>query len=471
MSYNFRMAMRWLRRMRCVPLLVCLTAALLGLAPQISEAQDPSPSGNLLKNPGFDWPVSARADMCNPGAAKGNVIVPHDWEPYWTCKTGKENNQDQVNRAPEFRMMTTEMASDRVHTYPTAGSFFNFWSLNRSAGFYQLVGNITPGTRLRFNVWVNLLTTDSDILPLNSSRSPGGLQARACIHTTGGMGLIPDTNDPKVVCGAWGRPYDTWAEVSVEATAASGSVAVIIDTTADYPVKHNDVQVDDASLVVVGAAAASANANAAAKVAAPAAPAPAAPAPAAVPANTGVAQVTVKGETANIRSSPNLNGTILNAEMQGKSFNVRGYSSDKQWWQIEYAGGTGGLAYVHNSVVTPNGPAQAALNGTAAPAPVAAPVAAAPTAAPPQPAAPIAAAPAGGIPQVVVTTAGDRLNVRASPNPNGQIVAKASNGAVLEVKSLSADRQWWQVTFPGGTGWVMTSFVTANAAARQIAPS
>ena len=459
------MAMRWSWRKRCVSLL-CLTAALLSSTPHVSEAQDSG--GNLLKNPGFDWPVSSRADMCNPGAQKGNVIVPHDWEPYWTCKSGKENNQDQINRAPEFRMMTTEMASDRVHTYPTAGSFFNFWSLNRSAGFYQLVQNITPGTRLRFNIWVNLLTTDSDILPLNSSRSPGGLQARACIHTTGGMGLIPDTNDAKVVCGAWVRPYDTWGEANVEAVAAANSVAVIIDTTADYPVKHNDVHVDDASLTVVGTGAPAPAAPASAAQTAPATTA----APSA-PASAGAAQVSVSGATANVRSTPSLAGTILNAETQGKSFNVRGYSTDKQWWQIEYPGGPNGVAYVHTSVVTPNSAAQAAMNGSAVPAaaPAAAPAPTTASAAPAPTTAPPAAASTGGTPQVVVTTAGDRLNVRASPSTTAQILAKADNGVVLEVKAVSADRQWWQVAIPGGTGWVMATWVKPNAAAQQVTPA
>ena len=171
----------------------------------------------------------------------------------------------------------------------------------------------------------------------------------------------------------------------------------------------------------------------------------------------------VKGETANIRSAPSINSTIVNAETQGKAFNVRGYSSDKQWWQIEYAGGTGGIAYVHNSVVTPNSAAQAALNGNAAP------IASAPTSVAPAPVA--VAAPVGGSPQVVVTTAGDRLNVRAAPNATAQIVAKASNGAVLDVKSISADRQWWQVAIPNGTGWVMANWVTANAAAKQVTPA
>jgi len=74
--------------------------------------------------------------------------------------------------------MTVDIAPDRVRSYPTSASFFNYHSLNRSVGLYQIVRGVTPGTRLRFSVWVNLLTTNSDVLPLSSAREPGGLRAR-----------------------------------------------------------------------------------------------------------------------------------------------------------------------------------------------------------------------------------------------------------------------------------------------------
>ncbi|BCX03710.1 MAG: hypothetical protein KatS3mg053_1648 [Candidatus Roseilinea sp.] len=428
---------------RAVRYALCTALCAAALAvPGAARAQ--GSGSNLLKNPGFDWPAQTNGDVCAPGWAKDNAITPHEWMAFWTCKSGEELNQDLVNRAPEFRVMTVDIAADRVRSYPTSASFFTFRSINRSAGLYQIVRGVTPGARLRFSVWVNLLTTNSDVLPLSSSRQPGGLQARACIHTSGAVFIVPNLNDPAVVCGAWVRPYDTWGEAVVEATAASDTVAVIIDTTAEYPVIHNDVHVDDASLTVVGGA-----------------PAPQAPAttlgaqPAAV-ANATTPGVVVKTATANVRAAPSFNGAILASAPQGTIFSVRAYTADRQWWQIEFKGAQGGLAYIHSSVVTPNAAAQAALGGSPA------------TAQPPATAQSIVGAPA----QVVVNTGGSRLNVRAAPAANAPILGRVQNGASLEVKGVSPDKQWWRIAYAGGadgTAWVMAQYVVPNAAAKQLA--
>jgi len=412
------------------------------LAPGTARAQSGGP--NLLKNPGFDWPAQTNGDVCAPGWQKDNAITPHEWTAYWTCKSGEEVFQDQVNRPPEFRVMTVDIAADRVRSYPTSASFFNYRSINRSVGLYQIVRDVVPGSRLRFSVWVNLLTTNSSILPLSSAREPGGLRARACIHTTGNVFLTPNLNDPAVVCGDWVRPYDTWGEAVVEATAAMSIIAVIIDATADYPVIHNDVQVDDASLTVVGSSPAPTSS-------------PAQPQPAAASAPVGAPAVLVKTPTANVRAAPSFSGAILASAPQGTTFTVRAYTADRQWWQIEFSNAPGGLAYVHNSVVTLNAAAQAALGGSA-------------PAAPQQPAAPqtIAGVPA----QVVVNTGGGRLNVRAMPASNGQILGRVQNGASLEVKGISPDKRWWRIAYAGGadgTAWVMAQYVIPNAAARQLA--
>lgn len=450
---------RWLRTVRCAFLGVGCAALLLATgtpAPNALYAQSPGP--NLLKNPRFDWPGQSNGDLCELGAAKDNVITPHDWMPFWTCKTGEEKNQDVINRAPEYRVMTVDIASDRVRSFPTSASFFTYRSINRSAGLYQIVTNITPGSRLRFSVWANLLTTNSDILPLNSSRQPGGLQVRACLHTTGNIGMIPNVNDPAMVCGPWSRPYDTWGEVAVEATAAASSVAVVIDTTAEYAVLHNDVHLDDAELVVIGG-----------NVAPALAPSP--PQPSAVQSpgaatggasggTSGVPGVIVKTPTANVRAAPSYSGAIIASAPQGTTFVVRAYTPDRQWWQIEFSGGQNGLAYIHNSVVTLNAAAQAALgiSGSA-------------TTAPAQPASP-AQSIVGATAQVVVNTGGGRLNVRATPATNGVILGRVQNGANLEVKGISADKQWWRIAYAGGadgTAWVMAQYVIPNAAALQLA--
>ncbi len=449
-------------RMRSKPIFRTLLATLLvavsgGVAVLPNGSLASAQGANLLKNPGFDWPAQTNGDVCAPGWQKDNAITPQDWTPYWTCKNDNEKNQDQINRAPEYRVMTVDIARDRVRNGTTSASFFTFWALNRSMGLYQRVQGITPGAKLRFSIWANLLTTDSDELPLNSSRAPGGLQARACIHTTGNFALVPNFNDPAMVCGPWGRYYDTWGEVSVEATAAANEVAVIVDTTADYPVKHNDVHVDDASLTVLGAGAAPAAAPAAA------AP-PAQPASQPAAANEGAPRVTVKTPTANVRSAPSYTAQIIAQAQQGVSFVIRAYTADKEWFQVEYAGGQNGTAYIHTSVVTLNAAAQAALSGTGAPfAPAAA--AAAPAAAASQPQ--VASGPA----MVVVSTGGSRLNLRATPASTGTIVAKAADGTSLTVTGISPDKQWWQVSVagvPNNTAWVMAQWVKPNAAAQQL---
>ena len=441
---------RWLCAALCATLCTAAlcTAALCAAAmsaPGAAHAQSGGP--NLLKNPGFDWPAQTNGDVCAPGWAKDNAITPHEWMAFWTCKSGEELNQDLVNRAPEFRVMTVDIAADRVRGYPTSASFFTYRSINRSAGLYQIVRDITPGTRLRFSVWVNLLTTNSDVLPLSSSRQPGGLRARACIHTTGNIFLVPNLNDPAVVCGDWVRPYDTWGEAVVEATAAANVVAVVLDSTADYPVIHNDVHVDDASLTVVGGNPAPASNPTQQQPAAASATA----------ATTGTPGVVVKMPTANVRAAPSFSGAILASAPQGTTFPVRAYTADREWWQIEFSGAQGGLAYIHNSVVTLNAAAQAAL-GIGAPAASQQPTAAQT----------IVGAPA----QVVVNTGGGRLNVRAAPASNGQILGRVQNGASLEVKGISPDRRWWRIAYAGGadgTAWVMAQYVIPNAAARQLA--
>jgi uncharacterized protein YgiM (DUF1202 family) len=443
------------------PIFRTLLAALLvvvsgGIAAGPSASSATAQGANLLKNPGFDWPAQTNGDVCAPGWQKDNAITPQDWTPYWTCKNDNEKNQDQINRAPEYRVMTVDIASDRVRNGTTSASFFTFWALNRSMGLYQRVQGITPGTKLRFSIWANLLTTDSDELPLNSSRAPGGLQARACIHTTGNFALVPNFNDPAVVCGPWGRYYDTWGEVSVEATAAANEVAVLVDTTADYPVKHNDVHVDDASLTVVGAGGAPATAPVAAPVAQPQTQSQPAP------ANESAPRVTVKTPTANVRSAPSYTAQIIAQAQQGVSFVIRAYTSDKEWFQVEYTGGQNGTAYIHTSVVTPNAAAQVAL-GQSSTAPAVA--AAAAPAAQTQPQVATSAA------TVVVSTGGSRLNLRATPASSGTIVAKAADGTSLTVTGISADKQWWQVSVngvPNNTAWVMAQWVKPNAAAQQL---
>ncbi len=465
---------RKVRAATCVVLALAL--ACTGQALQPASGQTAGP--NLLDNPDFGWPEQTNPDVCAPEWIKHSARTPRAWVPYWACKTESQRNQDQINREPEFRAMNADIEEQRgrVRSYPTAASFFNFYSLNQSAGLVQVVRNITPGSRLRFSIWTQLWTTNGD--SPNSDFQPGGLQARACIDTSGVTTARPDFNNNAIVCGAPTRTYDQYVQISVEAVAAANQVTVIFDTSAEYPVKHNDVFADDAELIVVGGAAA----------------APAAPAAPAASAAAGPA-VSIKLAQANIRNAPSYAGAIIGTGTLGTSYPATAVTQDGQWFQIQYQGG---VAYVHASVVTPNSAAQAALNGgrPAAPpaAPTATPVATSPS--PPSgapapatsgnaldalpivqglPTKPAAPAPAPATPsgeaQAIANTGRNRLIVRAQPVATGTVLGRVVTGTAFRVLGVSADKKFWRVVYPGapgGEGWVMVQWTSANEAAQRL---
>jgi len=323
-------------------------------------------SANLLVNPTFNPPWSKRWDVCK-SAVLEEVQVPEGWESYFQCQASTD--PQNINRAPEYRMVSDTDFAYRVRSSPTALRYFNFWALNQSAGVFQIVSNITPGSRLRFSMWVQLWTSNSDQLPPTSLIEPGGLETRLCISLDGGR---PDFGNPNLICSNWARPYDQYGQLSVEGVAVAGQVTVILNTRAAYPVKHNDVMADDAELVVLGVG----------DVPVLPTPQPAAPAPepSVAPAPTGVA--------------PQLAQT------------------------------------------------QAITDSTIVP-------------------------PASNTPQIVVI-ANRRVNIRAKPSLKSILIWQVKKGAVLTVKGISSDRQWWQILYRRRLVWIMALYTLPNEAARNV---
>ncbi|MCL5994757.1 MAG: SH3 domain-containing protein [Chloroflexi bacterium] len=302
-----------MRMISTLALSVILAAGLGGPA----RAQAPDP--NLLANPGFDEPWSKRYDGCK-NAVLEEVQVPWGWDPYYVCQSPED--PPNINRTPEYRMVGSRDYPDRVHSGATALRYFNFWALNRSAGVFQVVNDVAPGSRLRFGLWVQLWTSDVDAQPPNSQEKPGNLEARVCIDQDGG-GL--DFNDSNLVCSAWSRPWDRYEELAVEGIARGGQVIVVLNTRAEFPVKHNDVQADDATLVVTGRGSVSPSA-------AGNAPAVAAPA-------GDVARIAVRNAVVNLRAAPSTAAKILGQVKLGEVLDVKARSSDRRWWQVTYRDG------------------------------------------------------------------------------------------------------------------------------------
>ncbi len=68
---------------------------------------------------------------------------------------------------------------------------------------------------------------------------------------------------------------------------------------------------------------------------------------------------------------------------------------------------------------------------------------------------------AGGI--SVTVTYSDPINVRSGPSTIlYPVVAQLNPGEVVPALGISPGREWIQVSYPGGTGWVYASFVSIS---------
>jgi LysM repeat protein len=140
------------------------------------------------------------------------------------------------------------VCASRIRSGGNAQKYFTFFSIHDS-GMYQQVSGITPGARLRFSVYMQAWSTHSNATT-SSGQSSMGMQVG--IDPIGG--LNPFSAD--VVWSGVQDTYDAWGLYTVEAVARSRTVTVFTRSAPVYPLQHNDIYLDDASLVVVGSGAA-----------------------------------------------------------------------------------------------------------------------------------------------------------------------------------------------------------------------
>jgi len=69
----------------------------------------------------------------------------------------------------------------------------------------------------------------------------------------------------------------------------------------------------------------------------------------------------------------------------------------------------------------------------------------------------------------VTVTYTDPINVRSGPSTIlYPIVAQLNPGEVVPALGISPGREWIQITYPGGTGWVYSSFVSISGGELRI---
>ena len=71
----------------------------------------------------------------------------------------------------------------------------------------------------------------------------------------------------------------------------------------------------------------------------------------------------------------------------------------------------------------------------------------------------------------VTVTYSDPINVRSGPSTQlYPIIAQLNPGEVVPALGISPGREWIQITYPGGTGWVYASFVSISGELRIVEP-
>ncbi len=245
-----------------VVIIAIATAAPLAAAPALApSAAEPTPNvpGNLLVNPGFESPYGKQCCQTDlsiylPNTPVDEVQTAQGWFGWWRqpdsspnypsrCDLPSSERICKIWHRPEWREAAPY--ANRIRTGTNAQKYFTFWSVHE-AGMYQRVTGIKPGAKLQFSAYMSAWSTAT--AESLTSEGQQTMTLKVGIDPYGGT----DPFSPNIVWSAPGDSYDTFAQFTVQATAAANAVTVFTYSQPVYPLQHNDVYVDDAALVVAG---------------------------------------------------------------------------------------------------------------------------------------------------------------------------------------------------------------------------
>lgn len=247
--------MRWIKtvvRGLCASLTALLLAVPGGYGVMTAAAQAPGPT-NLLVNGDFEyWDWNVGSWPFQDGIPE--VQVCPGWRAYYVDTPPEGVTAPEHWKRPEFRDVKRVEAEIRVRSGERAQKYFTFGG-QHIAGLYQQVAGITPGTPLRFAAYMQAWGCMAgeqgwNVCPTGDrSNNPSPMHLRVGIDPTGG------TNPwaPSVVWSPEINAYDQWTLFQVDAVAQAGTVTVFTHSYADwfdYVFRiHNDIYIDDASLI------------------------------------------------------------------------------------------------------------------------------------------------------------------------------------------------------------------------------
>ncbi len=247
------------------------------------------------------------------------VQVPIGWKAWWLTPNNNHGSSDYYSNHPancyedapdgciawhnpEYRdAKGTQIGPSRVRSGTDAQKYFTFWSTHE-AGVLQTV-SVPPGSTLRFDVYMHAWSSNTDMSEFNPktflSSGQTSMHMKVGIDPYGG----DDPWSSNVIWSLEHDSYDQYGYYEVRAVAQSDKVTVFTHSMPDKAMKHNDVYIDDAELVVVDGATAfspppSEPDSAPAPQPQPAPSGPAAPAPTALPRPDGaLVHIVQSGDT------------------------------------------------------------------------------------------------------------------------------------------------------------------------------
>jgi len=202
--------------------LVIVMIFIIGIG--LGQAQDEEE--NLLTNPGFEASFSS-------GVAAG-------WQSWIADSTNAPTFQDP----PDFFAGATADDRGLIPQVRSGSNSQAYYSLlaTHDAGVYQEVSGITPGTELRFNVYVHVFSNNSADLDDRAIR--GGVSVRVGIDPDGGT----DPTASEIVYSDFFTSYDAFSPNNVIATATGETVTVFVQSIVTEPVQNTVIFLDDAVL-------------------------------------------------------------------------------------------------------------------------------------------------------------------------------------------------------------------------------
>jgi hypothetical protein len=239
---------------KSVVLIYLIGAALGGMGAPVG-AQQPTNPTNLLTNGDFEaWDWNVNSWPLQDGISE--IQVCPGWRAYYVDNPPPNVPLPESWKRPEFRDVKAAEFPNRVRSGFLAQKYFSFGG-QHIAGLMQQVGGIAPGTPLRFSAYMmtwGCMAGEGEwnVCPTgDKSNNPSPMHTRIGIDPTGG------TNPwaASVVWSAEREAYDQWTLFQVDATAQNSTVTVFTYSHADWFDSvfriHNDVYIDDASLIAL----------------------------------------------------------------------------------------------------------------------------------------------------------------------------------------------------------------------------